>query len=146
MRGSIILSERRQDFIDRRVTDVHQHVSVGEPLHCPNLIPLCLGDDPVQRLPTVVLLKNFPVRHRRHPIVIEFEPPGIPIWFDECEVVSTMEVTRVYEYAVKLIFRGFGPVSCLVEEFLKVNFEGEFEAIVDLGGGLEPNEQLFEGG
>ena len=56
-----------------------------------------------------------------------------------------MEVTGVYEYTVKLVLRGFGPVRGLVEEFVKVDFEGEFEAIVDLGGGLEPSQQLFEG-
>jgi len=112
--------------------NVHQHVGVRESLHCPDLIPLCLGDDAVQWLTTIVFLQNLPVRHRCHPIVVEFEPPGIPIWFDECEVVSTMEVTGVYEYTVELVFPRFGPISGLVEEFVKVDFEGEFEAIVDL--------------
>jgi hypothetical protein len=45
-----------------------------------------------------------------------------------------MEVTGVYEDTVKLVLPGFGPVSRLVEEFVKVDFEGEFEAIVDLQG------------
>ena len=144
MRGSIFLSERRQDLIDRRVADVHQHVGIGEPLHRPDLIPLCLGDDPVQWLSTIVLLQNFLIRHRRHPIVVEFEPPGLPIWFNKSEVVSAVEVTGVYKYTVKLVLRGFGPVSGLVEEFVKVNFEGKFEAIVDLRGRLGPNQKPFE--
>jgi len=46
----------------------------------------------------------------------------------------------MYEYTVKLVLRGFGPVGGLVEEFVKVNFEGEFEAIVDLQGGLGSNQ------
>jgi len=103
-----------------------------------------LGDNPIQRLSAIVLLQNFPVRHRRHPIIIEFEPPGISIWFDESEVVSAVEVTGVYKYTVKLVLRGFGPVSVLVEEFVKVNLEGEFEAIIDLRGGLEPYHQLLK--
>ena len=140
VRGSVFLGERGQHLIDRCITDVHQHVGVREPLHRPNLIPLCLGDNTVQRLPTVVLLQNLPVCHRRHPIVVEFEPPSIPVWFDEGEVVSAVEVTRVYEYTVKLVFPRFGPVGRLVEEFVKINLEGEFEAIVDLRGGLESNQ------
>jgi len=51
----------------------------------------------------------------------------------------------MYEYTVKFVFRGFGPVGGFVEEFVKVNFEGEFEAIIDLRGRLEPDQQLFEG-
>ena len=46
--------------------------------------------------------------------------------------MSTVDVAGVYEYTVKLVFPGFGPVSRLIEEFVKVNFEGKFEAIVDL--------------
>ena len=46
--------------------------------------------------------------------------------------MSTVKVARVYEYTVKLIHPGFGPVSGLVEEFVKVDFEGELETIVDL--------------
>ena len=94
--------------------DVHQHVSVREPLHCPDLIPLCLRDNAVQWLSAIVLFQNLPVRHRCHPIVVKFEPPGVPIWFDECEVMSTMEVTGVYEDTMKLVFPRFGPISRLV--------------------------------
>ena len=140
MRRSIFLGERRQDFINSCVADVHQHVGVREPLHCPNLVPLCLRDNTVQRLSTIVLLQNFPVCHRCHPIVVEFEPPGFPIWFDKSEVVSTVEVTGVHEHTVKLVLPGFGPVGRLVEEFVKVDFEGEFEAIIDLRGGSESNQ------
>lgn len=132
MRRSILLSERRQHLVDRLLTNVHQHVGVRKPFHCPDLIPLRLRDNAVQWLSAVVFLQNLPVRHRSHPIVVEFEPPGLPIWFDEREVVSTMEVAGVNEDTVKLVFPRFGPVSRLVEEFIEVNLEGEFEAIVDL--------------
>lgn len=48
--------------------------------------------------------------------------------------MPTMEVAGVNEDTMKLVFPGFGPISRLVEEFIKVNFKGEFEAIVDLWG------------
>jgi len=137
VRRSVFLGERRQDVIDRRLVDVHQHVGIREPLHRPDLIPLCLRDNAIHWLPTIVLLQNLPVRHRRHPIVVEFEPAGVPIWFDEGEVVSTVEVAGVYEDTMKPVLPGFGPVSRLVEEFIKVNLEGEFEAIIDLRGSVK---------
>ena len=46
--------------------------------------------------------------------------------------MPTVEVTRVYEDAVEVVFPRFGPIGCLVEELVKVNFEREFEAIIDL--------------
>jgi len=67
----------------------------------------------------------------------------MPIWFDENEVPSTMEVTGMCKYAVKPVLPGFGPVGSLVEEVAKVDFQGEFEAIVDLRRELESNQQLF---
>jgi len=62
------------------------------------------------------------------------------VWFDESEVLSAMEVTRMYKYTVKPVLPGFGPISRLVEEIAEVNFEGEFEAAIDLRGGLETNQ------
>jgi len=56
--------------------------------------------------------------------------------------MSVAEVAGVYEYAVKLVLPRFGPVSRLVEEFVKVDLEGEFEAIIDLRGGLESCQQF----
>ena len=35
---------------------------------------------------------------------------------------------------MKFVFPWFGPVRCLVEEFVKINFEGEFKTIIDLRG------------
>ena len=112
--------------------DVYQHVGVREPLHGPDLIPLCLWNNAIQGLSAVVFLQDLPIRHRCDPVVIEFEPPGFPIGFNERKVVPTMEVTRVYEDAVEPVFPRFGPIGGLVEEFVKVDFEREFEAIIDL--------------
>jgi len=56
--------------------------------------------------------------------------------------MSNVEVAGVYEYALKLVLPRFGPISRLVEEFVKVDFEGEFEAIIDLRGGLKSCRQL----
>jgi len=64
----------------------------------------------------------------------------MPIWFDESEMMTTAEVTRVYDDTVKPVPPGFGLVSSLVEELAKINFEGEFEAIVDLRRGSEPKQ------
>ena len=97
------------------------------------MILLSLKDNTIQWLSAIVLFKNLPVRHGRHPLVVEFEPPCIPIWFDEREVPPTVEVTGVYKYAVKLVLPGFGPVSRPVEEFVKVYFGGEFDVFtIDL--------------
>ena len=81
---------------------------------------------------TIVLFQNLPVRHRCHPTIIKFEPLGTSIWFDESVVMSMVEVTRMYEYTVKFVLPGFGPVGRLVEEFIEVDFEGELKAIIDL--------------
>lgn len=129
---SIFLGEWRQDLVDCRVTDVHQHIGVRKPLHRPDLIPLCLWNNTIQWLSAVVFLQNLPIRYRCNPIVIEFEPSGFPVWFNERKIVPTVEVTRVYEDAVEVVFPRFGPIGCLVEELVKVNFEREFEAIIDL--------------
>jgi len=59
------------------------------------------------------------------------------IRFDESEVVSIVGATGVYEYTVKLVFPGFGPVGRLIEELVKVNFKGKLKAIVDLRGGIK---------
>ena len=61
----------------------------------------------------------------------------MPIWFDESEVTSILGTTRVYEYSVKFVFPGFGLINRLVEEFVKVNFEGEFEAIICLRSSIK---------
>ena len=96
------------------------------------MIPLSLLDSTVKWLSTIVLFQNLPVRYRCHPFVIEFEPPGIPVWFDESKVLSTVDLTGVREHTVKLVLPGFCPVSRLVEELFKINFEREFKAIVAL--------------
>ena len=132
MRGSIFLDKRRQDFIDRYLADVHQCVGACDPLHCLNLIPLRLRDSPIQRISVVVLLQNLPVRHGCHPPVIEFEPPGMWTWLDESEVSPIVEVARMCEHSMKLVLPGSGPVSCVVKEFVKADFEREFEAIIKL--------------
>ena len=77
------------------------------------------------------------VRYRRNPVIIKFEPPGFPIWFDENKVVPALIDTVVNEDTVELVLPGFGPVSRFIKEFVKVNFRWVFEAIVDLEGGLE---------
>jgi len=57
--------------------------------------------------------------------------------------MSTVGVTGVYEDTMKSVLPGFGPVGSLVEEVAKVNFEGEFEAIVDLRGKSGPKPTTF---
>jgi hypothetical protein len=145
VRRSVFFGEWCQDLIDCGLADVHQHIGVCKPFHRPDLVPLCLRDNTVQRLSTIILLQNLAVRHRRHPIVVEFEPPGVSVWFDESEVVPTVEVAGVNEDTVEVVLAGLGPVSRFVEEFVEVDFEGEFEAIVDLWGGVEFYWQLATG-
>ena len=48
--------------------------------------------------------------------------------------MSTVEVTRLYNYTMKSVLPGFGLVSRLVKEFCKVDFEWELEAIIALRG------------
>ena len=64
----------------------------------------------------------------------------MPIWFDESEIMSTVEIAGVYEDTMKLVLPGFGPVSSVIEEAIKIDLKGEFEAIVDLRGESEPNQ------
>ena len=59
--------------------------------------------------------------------------------------MPTVEVPGVYEDTVKPVLPGFGSVSCLVEEFVKVNFEGEFEAIIDLRVVSKPYQWFVDG-
>ena len=123
------MGERRQDFINRGLADVHQHS--GTP-RCLGLIPLRLAGNTVKWPSTVVLLQNLLVRYRCHLFVVEFEPPSTPIRLDESEILFAAGTTGVYEHTVKLVLPGFCPVSRLVEEFFKIDFKGEFEAIVAL--------------
>ena len=50
--------------------------------------------------------------------------------------MSAMKVTGVDEDAVEFVLPRFRPISRLVKEFIKVNFEREFKSIVDLCGGV----------
>ena len=109
-------------------------MGIGGLICHPNLIPLCLGDSVVQRLSAIALLQNLPVRCRCHPFIVELEPPAVLVWFDESKATSTIKITRVYDYTLKLVLPGSGSISGLVEEFSKVDFQGEFEAIIDLPG------------
>jgi len=140
VRGNVLLGEWGQDFIDRRLANVHQHAGARESPCCLNLVPPRLRDGTAQRLPTIVPLQHLPIRHRRHPFVVEFEPACMPIWFDESEIMSTVEIAGVYEDTMKLVLPGFGPVSSVIEEAIKIDLKGEFEAIVDLRGESEPNQ------
>jgi len=135
VRRNILLGDRGQDFVNCRLADVYQHAGVREPPCCLNLDPLFLRDDTTQRLSTIVFPQHLPVRYRRHSLVIEFEPPAMPIRFDESEIMSAVEIAGVCDDTVKSILPGLRPVGSLIEETVKVNFEGEFEAIVDLRGG-----------
>jgi len=42
----------------------------------------------------------------------------------------------MYKHTVKFILPGFRPISHLVKEFVEIDFEGEFKAIIDLQGGV----------
>jgi hypothetical protein len=46
--------------------------------------------------------------------------------------VPAVIATGVNEDTMEFVLPGFGPVGRLVEEFVKVDFEWVFEAIVDL--------------
>lgn len=46
--------------------------------------------------------------------------------------MSVVEVTGMYEYTMEFVLPRFRPVGRLVEEFFKVDFEGEFKAIINL--------------
>ena len=132
VRRDILLGKRCQDFIDRRLTDIYQHAGVRESPGRLELVPLCLRDNTAQRFSAVVTLQHFPVRHGRNPFVVEFKPAGMPVWFDESIVVSTVEVTGVYDDAMKPVLPGFGYIGGLIEEAAEIDFEGEFEVVVDL--------------
>ena len=133
----IVLGERRQDLINRSLADVYQNPCTRGPLRCLDLILLCLTHGSIQRLPAIVLFQNLPVRRRRHSLVVEFEPPGISVWFDEGKISSIVSTAGVYNYAMELVLPGVGLVSRLIEEFVKIDFEGEFEAIIALRGRVE---------
>lgn len=128
MQRHIFLGQRRHDFTDRFLADVCQCVGVhGYP-------GLGLGGNAFQQPwpSTIALFQNLLVRHRRHPTIVEFEPLGTPTWFNQSIVMSVVEVTGMYEYTMEFVLPRFRPVGRLVEEFFKVDFEGEFKAIIDL--------------
>ena len=132
MRGSIPLSEWCQHLIDRHFADVHQHIGVREPLRGLGDRLLCLRHKTIQHLPTIIFLQHFVVRYWRNPVIVKFEPPGFPIWFDESKIVPALTATGVNEDPMEFVLPGFGPVSRFIEEFVKVNFKWVFEAIVNL--------------
>lgn len=79
-------------------------------------------------------LQHLLVRHRCRPPVVEFEPPGIPVRFNESIALSTVEVTGVYTHIVEFVLPEFSLVCSLVEEVVKVDLEGEREGVIDLRG------------
>jgi len=89
----VFLQEGCEDAVDCRLANVNQHVRVGEPLHGADLIPLQGMRQPIDRLSTIILLKHFLVSHRRDAVVVELEPSRLPIRFDECKVVPTVQIT-----------------------------------------------------
>ena len=96
------------------------------------MVALHWRDQAIERLTTIVLLKDLSVSDGGNSIVIELEPSSLPIRFDESEVVTAVQITRVNQDTMKLVDPGLGPVCRVVEEFVKVNLEREFVAVVDL--------------
>ena len=132
MSRRVFILPRCENLIQCTLTDVHQHVSVREALHRTNLVALHRWHEAVQRLAAVVLLQNLPVGHRRHTIIVELEPPCLPVGLDQRKVVTTMEITGVDEYTMQLVHPRLGLICSLIKELLEINLEGELVAVVDL--------------
>ena len=88
-RGILIL-EWRKNLVNRRFTDIDQHVCVREALHCANLIPLHWRNQAIQSFTPVVLLQHFTVSDGCDAVIVEFQPACLAIRLDQREVVSAV--------------------------------------------------------
>lgn len=123
-----------KDFVDRTLTDVHQHVCVRETLHRTNLSALHRWDRAaVHDLATIVLFENFPISDGGDAVVVELQPPCLAVRLDESKVMAAVEITGVHEHTVQLIHPWVCTVCTLLEELAQVNLVGEFMTIVYLG-------------
>jgi hypothetical protein len=68
----------------------------------------------VEHISTVVVLQDLLVGDRGNTIVIELEPSSVFLGFDQGEVVSTVEITRV-DQDTMLVHVRHGLISLLVE-------------------------------
>ena len=132
MRWRINFSERRKYRIHLGLPDIDQHVGVGELLQRTCLCPLVRRNQAIKYVATVVVLEHLFIRHRRYPIIVEFEPPAILLRLDQSKVMTAVQITRVHEDAVKLVDARLRPILFFVQELREIYREGEFMAIVDL--------------
>lgn len=98
--GCVVFSEWCENFIDSRLPNVYQHVSIGKPFHGSHLIALRWRQKTIQSLSTIILLEDFFIGHGCNSIIVKLQPPSIPIGLDESEIVATMQVSRVDENPV----------------------------------------------
>ena len=95
----VLFLKRCQYLVTHRIPYIHQHVCIGEAFHRAKLVSL-EGVKTIQRLATIVFLQNLTVGDGGDAIVIELEPSGLAIGFDERKVVSAIDISRVHQYAV----------------------------------------------
>lgn len=92
----VVLREWRKNLVDGYFPNIYQHVGICEPLHCSNLIALwCWDTIQTQGFSSIILFENFLIRHRCHSVIVELEPSGVTVGFDESEVMATVQVARV---------------------------------------------------
>ena len=107
MGRSVFLGKWYQNLVNGALANIHQHVCVGESLDGPSLVSLVRWKYiAVQWLATIVLLQDLFVGNGGDAIIIELEPPSIPIWLDKRKVVATMQITRVNEDAMQFVDMG----------------------------------------
>lgn len=133
MSWSVVLREGCKDLINSSLPNVYQHVSIGKPFHSSRLIALQWRQKTVQNFSAIILFENFFICHRSNSVVVELQPPSIPVGLDESEIVAAMQISRVDENTMQLVY----PVLILFGDSLvnivcKVDFKGELVSVVDL--------------
>lgn len=136
MRRGVGLGEGLENLVDGALSDVDQHVGVGEPLRgsscvivvvVSRLVPSGRGE-----FSSVVVLENLLVGDGGDSVVVVLEPLSVLLRLDQGEVVSAVKVSGVDEDSVKLVDVVVVSLGVLVEVLSEVELEGELVTVVDL--------------
>jgi hypothetical protein len=104
---NVSLSERSEDTVDHGLSDIDQNISTFRACFT---VFSC----------TVIIVEHLVICCKCHPVIIELIPPSITAWFEQCQVLTTPQVTIVNNNAMKPVCPRFRFVSRAVQEFCQV--------------------------
>jgi hypothetical protein len=99
----VFLLEGSEHLVNSGLSNVHQHVRIGEPLHSANRGTLQCRGYTIDSLSAIVLFEDFLISHRCDPVIIKLEPSRLSVRFDQGKIMATMQVPGVHQDTMQLI-------------------------------------------